>query len=86
MAITTVQVRIIADTRDEALSAIAELRSLCGTTRIIIGSPSEGRKGQFLAYGSFQFEGSEPPTITAPPAATGKTQRLAATGKTRRLR
>jgi hypothetical protein len=75
--ITTVQIRLIADTRDEALAAIAELRNYVGNARISLASPREGRKGrQWLAYGTFQFESGESPTVVALAPATGPTTRL----------
>lgn len=105
--ITTVQIRLIADSRDEALAAIAELRQTIGTSRISINSPRQGRdkagdgNPPWLAYGTFQFDREEPPTVVAPPAlvarksqaktpaaTTGPTKRLrkgAATGKTTKL-
>jgi hypothetical protein len=87
MTIATVQIRLLADSEAEARAAIEALRSAVGAARIALSSPREGRKGsQWLTYGTFQCETDEPPTISAPPPATGPTTRLATTGKTRKLR
>lgn len=73
--IATVQIRLVADNEADALSAIAALRDSVGTARVALSSPHEGRRGQWLSYGTLQVE---PLTVTA----SGPTQRLAATGKT----
>jgi hypothetical protein len=83
--ITTVQIRLIADSEAEARAAITELRNFVGSARIALSSPQEGRKGGWLTYGTFQFDVDELPTVVAP-ASTGPTTRIAATGKTRKLR
>lgn len=81
--IATVQIRIIAETREQADAAITALRRHIGTAHVSITAPRQGRKGdEYLAYGTFQCEVPEE-TATAP--ATGPTQRLAATGPTQRL-
>src|SRR5262245_30865488 len=85
--IATVQIRLLADSETEARAAIEALRSAVGAARIALSSPSEGRRGGWLAYGTFQFDADEPPATHAPaPASTGPTTRLAASGKTRKLR
>ena len=85
--ITVVSLRLIASSEAEAQAAIAELRNYVGSARIALSSPQKGRKSdQWLAYGMFQFERVEPPTIVAPAPTTGPTTRIAATGKTRKLR
>jgi hypothetical protein len=93
MAITTVQIRLIADSEAEARAAIEALRNAVGAARIAIHSPRTGKRDdQWLAYGTFQFDPDEPTTITVPAmsisatATTGPTTRLAATGKTQKLR
>ena len=92
--IATVQIRLVASSEAEARAAIEALRNAVGAARIALRSPRAGRRdGQWLAYGTFQFDpgeagtgSDEPPTMVAPPAMTGPTTRLAATGKTRKLR
>lgn len=85
--ISTVQIRLIAGSEAEARAAIEALRSAVGAARIAFQAPRLGhRDDQWLAYGTFQFDADEPPTITVPPAATGPTTRLAETSKTRKLR
>lgn len=96
MTITTVQIRLIADSEADARNAIDDLRNYVGSARIAINSPRPGRpvdgRSQWLAYGTFQFDTGEPPTVVAPvpplaaPPATGPTTKLATTGKTRKLR
>jgi len=95
----TAQIRIIADTQEEAQQAIAALRDAIGTARVAINSPRQGRdkagggKPPWLAYGTFQFEIAAPAPrqgpVAQPKAATGPTRRPskpnAATGPTRRL-
>jgi hypothetical protein len=80
--IKVVQIRLIAETQADALTAIAALRDAIGSSRVALSNPHEGRKGGWLAYGTLQVEDCVPPTI----AATGPTRRLAATGKTTRLK
>jgi hypothetical protein len=75
--ITTVSIRLIAESEAEARAAITELRGSVGSARIALSSPRKGRKGvEWLAYGTFQFEREEPPTVVAPAVATGPTIRL----------
>ena len=96
--IKTAQIRIIADTQEEAQQAIAALKDAIGMARVAINSPRQGRdkagdgKPPWLAYGTFQFEAAAPTPqrpVAQPKAATGTTRRpatpKAATGATRRL-
>jgi len=71
--IRVIQIRLVAETQADAQSAIAALRDAIGSSRVALSSPSLGRKGGWLAYGTLQVE-DEP------------AERLAATGKTTRLR
>lgn len=73
MTVSTVQIRIIADSEAEAEAAIAALRDGLGSSRVAITSPRQGRKGsEWLAYGTLQIETPD----AEPSAYTGKTRRL----------
>lgn len=65
-----VQLRLVAETEADALSAIAALRESVGSARIALSGPQEGRRGQWLAYGTLQVEAE----VGA--AVTGQTTRL----------
>lgn len=52
---TTVQIRLIAATQDEAAAASQALRDAAGSARLSLAPPQEGRRGQWLVYGSFAF-------------------------------
>jgi hypothetical protein len=84
--IKVVQLRLVAETQADALTAIAALRDAVGSSRVALSSPQEGRRGGWLAYGTLQVEDSVPPSVRTPAAVTGPTRRLAATGKTTRLK
>jgi hypothetical protein len=77
--IRVVQLRLVAETEADARTAIGALRDAIGSARVALSSPSQGRKGGRLAYGTLQVEAEAPPT-------TGSTERLAVTGKTTQLR
>lgn len=70
--IKVVQIRLIAENETDALTAIAALRESVGSARVALSSPSQGRKGGWLAYGTLQVEALD----MAPAVATGKTIRL----------
>jgi len=95
MAIHTVQVRIVAESEAVARSAIQALRNGLGSTRVAMPPPSPGRRGQYLAYGTLQFDDDADTLVQHPaaspagpppsPAATGPMERLPVTGPTERL-
>lgn len=77
--IRTVSIRVIAPDRRTAELACAALQSAVGSSRIALGAPRQGRKGdEYLSYGTFQIDDETTLTIEAPaPApATGPTTRL----------
>jgi hypothetical protein len=43
--IKVVQIRLVAETHADALTAIAALRDAVGSSRVALSSPYEGRKG-----------------------------------------
>jgi hypothetical protein len=68
--IKVIQLRLVAENEADALAAIEALRQSVGTARVALSSPYEGRKGDWLSYGTLQVEDA------APIAATGPTTRL----------
>jgi hypothetical protein len=74
--IRVIQLRLVAETEADALAAIEMLVDGVGSARIAISAPREGRKGQWLSYGSVQVD------ELASQYATGR----AVTGPTTRLR
>jgi hypothetical protein len=79
--IKVIQLRLVAETQADALTAIAALRDAIGSSRVALSSPHEGRKGGWLSYGTLQVEDTAPT-----PAPPDPTRRIAVTGKTRKLR
>jgi hypothetical protein len=70
--IKVVQIRLVAETQADAQTAIATLRETVGSSRVALSSPSQGRKGGWLAYGTLQVDTSPPPSSPV----TGPTTRL----------
>jgi hypothetical protein len=75
--IKVVQLRLVAETQADALTAIAALRDAIGSSRVALSSPHEGRKGGWLSYGTLQVEDA-----ARMAAVTGPTRRIAVTEKT----
>ncbi len=54
--IKVIQLRLVAETQGDALAAIEMLIFGVGSARIAISPPREGRKGQWLSYGTVQVD------------------------------
>lgn len=76
--IKVIQLRLTAESQADALAAIEMLVDGVGSARIALSAPREGRKGQWLSYGSLQVQGAENGRYAQ--------ERAAATGPTTRLR
>jgi hypothetical protein len=70
-----IQIRLTAETEADCLAAAEMLVDGVGSVRIAISAPREGRKGQWLAYGTLQVD-ERTARFAAEKAATGPTTRL----------
>jgi hypothetical protein len=71
--VKVVQICLIAETQADALAAVEMFLDQVGSARIAPSSPREGRKGQWLAYGTLQIAAENARYAAERAAVTGAT-------------